>query len=278
MPDDDLAARNAAGRWDHSATDVSRPNVARVYDYLLGGKDNFAADRELGEKIKEALPGVRLGVEQQRAVLRRAVRFLVGEAGIRQIIDIGSGLPTAGNVHEVAHDVDPSVRVIYVDNDPIVLAHARALMANNQTTFVIEGDVRRPAEILDHPDLKHLIDLSQPVGLLLCGILHHILDEEDPAGITACYRAALPSGSYVLIHHLVDIGDHQAAAAQAELRQGMGRGQFRKIEEIEQFFDGLELVEPGIVSPVDWRPEPDTPPRAAHPNLRLAVVGVARKP
>jgi hypothetical protein len=278
VPDDDLTAPRAPGDWIPSPLDVSQPNVARVYDYLLGGKDNFAADRELGNKIKEALPEVHLGVRQQRATLRRVVRYLVAEAGIRQLIDVGSGLPTAGNVHQVAQETAAGVRVIYVDNDPVVLAHARALMADNKTSFVINGDVRRPAEILNHPRLNDLIDLDRPVGLLLCGILHHILDEEDPAGITAAYRKALRSGSYLFIHHLVDIGDPGAAAVQAALRQGMGRGQFRRIEEIERFFDGLDLVEPGIVPVADWRPDIDTPRTSDHPVLRLAVAGVARKP
>ena len=278
MPDGNLAAQATGGGYVSSKIDSSRPNIARVYDYLLGGKDNFDADRELGNKIKKALPGVRLGVEQQRAVLRRAVQHLVGEAGIRQILDIGSGLPTAGNVHEVAEEVSPGTKVVYVDNDPIVLAHARALMANNKTTIAIGGDVRQPAAILDDPELKHHIDLDQPVGLLLCGILHHILDDEDPAGITAAYRAALPSGSYVFIQHLVATGDPSVAAAQAELQQGMGRGQFRSKEQIEQFFEGLELVEPGVVSVAEWRPQPDTPSVTANPVLRLAVAGLGRKP
>jgi S-adenosyl methyltransferase len=260
------------------SVDLTRPNIARVYDYLLGGKDNFAADRELGERIKAALPAVRLGVEQQRAVLRRVVRFLVGEAGIRQLVDIGSGLPTAGNVHEVARDVAPGVRVVYVDNDPIVLAHARALMADNATTFVVDGDVRRPEQVFGDPDLRRLVDIDRPVGLLLCGILHHILDEEDPAGLVARYRAALAPGSYLFVHHLVDVGDPAAAAAQAALRQGMGRGQFRTMDQIARFFDGLELVEPGLVPVTEWRPDPDTPHLSEHPVLRLGAVGVARLP
>jgi hypothetical protein len=277
VPDNHPGAQVTAGGSISSQIDASRPNIARVYDYLLGGKDNFVADRELGDKIKKAMPGVRLGVEQQRAVLRRVVRYLVGEAGIRQIIDIGSGLPTAGNVHEIAQEVSPGTRVVYVDNDPIVLAHARALMANNKTTIAIGGDVRRPAEILNDPELNNHIDLDQPVGLLLCGILHHILDDEDPAGITAAYCSALPSGSYVFIHHLVTNGDPSVAAAQAELQQGTGRGQFRSTEQVEQFFEGLELVEPGIVSVTEWRPQPDTPRVADNPILRLAVAGVGRK-
>jgi len=278
VPDGNLAAQVTPGGYIGSRIDASRPNIARVYDYLLGGKDNFEADRELGDKMKIALPQVRLGVEQQRAVLRRAVRHLVGEAGIRQIIDIGSGLPTAGNVHEVADEVSPGTRVVYVDNDPVVLAHARALMANNKTTIAIGGDVRQPAEILSDPELTGLIDLDKPVGLLLCGILHHILDDEEPAGITAAYRAALPSGSYVFIHHLVANGDPSVAPAQAELQQGTGRGQFRPIEQIEQFFEGLELVSPGVVSVAEWRPEPDTPSAVDNPVLRLAVAGLGRKP
>src|SRR5690349_2601231 len=278
MPDGRSTAQVTAGGYVGSQIDTTRPNIARVYDYLLGGKDNFEADRVLGDKIKDAMPGVRLGVEQQRAVLRRVVRHLVGEAGIRQIIDIGSGLPTAGNVHQVAQEVAPGTRVVYVDHDPVVLAHARALMADNETTIAIDGDARRPAEILADPELNRLIDRDQPIGLLLCGILHHILDDEDPAGITAAYRAALPSGSYVFIHHLVASDDPSVAAAQAELHQGTGRGQFRPIAQIEQFFDGLELVEPGVVSATEWRPEPDTPDVDTHPVLRLAAVGLGRKP
>ena len=278
MPDGEKVAQVAASGFAPPRIDMSRPNIARVYDYLLGGKDNFEADRALGDKIKKALPAVRLGVEQQRAVLRRAVRHLVGEAGIRQIIDIGSGLPTAGNVHEVAEKVAPDTRVVYVDNDPVVLAHARALMARNKTTIAIGGDVRRPAEILADPELNSLIDLGQPVGLLLCGILHHILDDEDPTSITDAFRAALPSGSYVFIHHLVATDDPSVAVAQAELQQGTGRGQFRPIEQIERFFEGLEIVEPGIVSVGDWRPDPDTPSVQANPVLRLAVAGLGRKP
>lgn len=258
--------------------DVSRPNIARVYDYLLGGKDNFAPDREVGDKIKDALPEIRIGVEQQRAVLRRVVDFLVGETGVRQLVDVGSGLPTAGNVHEVARSIDPATRVVYVDNDPIVLTHARALLADNPATEVVTGDLRRPSSIIDHPDLRTFLDLREPVGLLLCGILHHILDDEDPWALTAELCAPLPSGSWIFVHHLLDTGDPDVAEAEAALRQGMGRGQFRTMEQIARFFDGLDLAEPGLVYVPEWRPEPGTPSTATHPVLRLAVAGVARKP
>ena len=184
--------------------DASRPHVARVYDYLLGGKDNFAADRAVGDQMIASLPAVQVGVRAQRDVLGRVVRYLVGEAGVRQLLDIGSGLPTAENVHEIAQRVDPATRVVYLDNDPVVLSHARALLADDKATFAVEGDLRDPAGILAHPEVRKHLDWEQPIGLLLCGILHYILDEENPAELVATLYDALPSGSYVFIHHLLD--------------------------------------------------------------------------
>ncbi len=260
------------------AFDPSRPSVARVYDYLLGGKDNFAADRSLGDRIIVSLPTVQDGVRAQRDVLGRVVRYLVAGAGVRQLIDIGSGLPTAENVHEIAQRLDPRTRVVYVDNDPVVLAHARALLADNTGTIVFDGDLRSPESILGHPDVRRHIDWDQPVGLLLCGILHHILDAEHPAELTAALSAALPAGSYVFIHHLLDSGDPAIAGVQAEFQQGMGRGQFRTLAQVQSLFGGLELVEPGLVPVAEWRPDPDTPSADGLPVLRLACAGVARKP
>ncbi|WP_329577164.1 SAM-dependent methyltransferase [Kitasatospora sp. NBC_01250] len=261
------------------AYDPPPPNIARVYDYLLGGKDNYAADRAVGERIEQTLPAVHLGVQQQRAVLRRVVRYLVGEAGLRQLVDLGSGLPTADNVHQVAHAVDRSTRVVYVDNDPVVLTHARALLADNKETTVLAGDLREPAALLADPVLRGHIDFDQPVGLLLCGILHYVLDEEEPALIVRQLVDALPSGSYVFIHHLLVAGeDAEAAAAEAVLRQGVGRAQFRTPAAVAAFLDGLDLVDPGVVTVAEWRPDADTPPLSANPVLRLAAVGVARKP
>ncbi|MEZ0069644.1 O-methyltransferase involved in polyketide biosynthesis [Streptacidiphilus sp. MAP12-20] len=257
------------------------PNIARVYDYLLGGKDNYAADRALGDRIAVALPQVHLGVQQQRAVLRRVVDHLVREAGLRQLIDIGSGLPTAENVHQVAQRIDPETRVVYVDNDPAVLAHARALLADNKQTVVTGGDLRHPAELLADPVLRDHIDLDQPVGLLLCGILHYILDDEDPYAVVRTLVDALPSGSYVFVHHLITAGpdvDADVAEAEAALRQGVGRGQFRSHDQVAAFLDGLDLVDPGVVTVTEWRPDTDTLSLETHPVLRLAAVGVARKP
>lgn len=257
--------------------DAARPSIARVYDFLLGGKDNFVSDRQVGERIVASLPGVHSGVEQQRAVLRRAVRFLVGEVGIRQLVDIGTGLPTAGNVHEVAHRIAPATRVVYVDNDPVVLVHGRALLIDSPETIVVEGDLRDPDALLRDPDFRRLIDPTQPVGLLLCGVLHYLLDAEDPAAMVARLRDALPSGSYVFIHHLITAGDDPAAAeAQEALRAGLGRGEFRTVEQVAEFFTGFEFIDPGLVGVTEWRPEPTTPSARDIPDLRLAVAGVAR--
>ncbi|MFI0446346.1 SAM-dependent methyltransferase [Actinomadura sp. 6N118] len=257
--------------------DTSKPNIARVYDFLLGGKDNFAADRVVGDQIKLVLPQVHLGVQAQRAVLRRAIRHLVVDAGIRQLIDIGSGLPTAGNVHEVAHAIDPQVRVVYTDNDPVVLAHARALLANNPTTTVVDGDLLQPEQLLKQPALRRLIDLDRPVGLLLCGIMHYLNDEEDPGGIIARLMARMPSGSYVFLHHLVKAGTSGEEAAEAALRKGIGRGTFRTPDQVAAFLTGLDLVPPGVVRVPDWRPDPDDH-IADDPVLNLAVAALARKP
>jgi O-methyltransferase involved in polyketide biosynthesis len=258
--------------------DSPPPNIARIYDYLLGGKDNFAPDRAVGDRIRQALPAVHLGVQQQRAVLRRAVRYLVQDCGLRQLVDIGSGLPTADNVHQIAQAVDPSVRVAYVDNDEVVLAHARALLADSKETIVVPGDLLEPGKLLADPNLRAHIDFEQPVGLLLCGILHYVLDEEEPARLVRDLVDALPSGSFVFVHHLITAGDQDAAEAEAALRQGVGRGQFRTLAEVTALLDGLEPVEPGVVTVTEWHPDADTPPLSAHPVLRLAAVGVARKP
>ncbi|MGH3319757.1 MAG: SAM-dependent methyltransferase [Streptosporangiaceae bacterium] len=253
------------------------PSIARVYDYLLGGDNHAASDREVGDRITTALPQVYVGVREQRALLRRVVRYLVTEAGGRQVIDIGSGLPTAGNVHEIACQAEPGASVAYVDNDPGVVAHSRALLAGDAATTAIEGDLRHPRELLADPRLRRLIDLDRPVGLLLCGILHYISDDADPWRLTRTLSAALPSGSYLFVHHLLHTDDPDAADAQAALREGLGRGRFRTADEIVRFFEGYEIVGPGLVPVPAWRPDPDTPAITAEPVLRLACCGVGRK-
>jgi hypothetical protein len=261
--------------------DVSTPNVARVYDYTLGGKDNYAIDREVADLSHEVMPA-RAGARANRAFLRRVVRFLVAEAGIRQFIDIGSGLPTQGNVHEVAQALDPDARVIYVDYDPVVLVHAHALLGRTDTTEVITADVRRPREILEDARVRRFLDFEQPIGLLLFAILHHVNDDEDPAGITRYLRDELPPGSYLAISHLHNPGEAQpryaAMAAEAEkvFSENLGTGRFRSRDEIRAFFGDFELLEPGLVPYNDWRPDEGVFPVPAAMR-HLALCGVAQK-
>jgi S-adenosyl methyltransferase len=259
--------------------DPTRPHVARVYDYLLGGKNNFTADREVGDQIIARLPEVQVGVQAQRAVLGRVVRFLVGEAGVRQLLDVGSGLPTSDNVHEIAQRTAPGTRVVYVDNDPVVLAHARAILSDETSTFAERGDLLDPASIVGSQAIRDHLDWDQPIGLLLCGITHYVLDEENPGRLVAELAEALPSGSYVFIHHLLDTGDPAAAELQEQMLKGLGRVRFRTLPEVRALFGDLKLVEPGLVPIPEWRPDPGTPLRADYGVvLSMACAGVGRKP
>jgi hypothetical protein len=253
--------------------------MARVYNYLLGGKDNYAADREVGDRIVATLPEVQDGMRAQRAVLGRVVRYLVGKAGVRQLLDVGSGLPTADNVHEIAQRINPAARVVYLDNDPVVLSHAQALLADDMSTFVVRGDLLDPASIVQNPAVRAHLDWTAPIGLLLCGIVHYVMDSEDPAALVAALVDALPAGSYVFIHHLLDTGDQSAAELQAQMLKGLGRAQFRSLTQVRRLFGDLELVEPGLVPVPEWRPDPGTPIRADYGDiLQMACAGVARKP
>jgi hypothetical protein len=258
----------------------SRPHPARLYDYLLGGKDNYATDRAAADGIVLSVPEVPAGVRAQRAVLRRAVRYLVAEAGVRQLLEIGTGLPASENVHQVAQRIDPATRVVYVDNDPVVLAHAKALLAENPATAVAEGDLRDPAGIIGHPVVRAHLDWTRPIGLLLCGIMHQIMDDERPAELTAALIGALPSGSYVFIQHLLDVDDQASVKLKEFMARSFGRVQFRTLDQVRELFAGLELVEPGLVRVPDWRPDEEAAAEAERPfaALGLACAGVARKP
>jgi hypothetical protein len=263
--------------------DVTRPNVARVYDYMVGGKDHFAIDRMAAERALQIAPDAKEAGRACRAFLRRVVRFLAAEAGIKQFLDIGSGLPTATNVHQVAHDVDPTIRTVYVDHDPMVLVHGRALLANESTTTVIEADIRRPEEILEHPEVRERIDFTEPVGLLLFSILHHVHDSEDPARIATTLRDALPSGSYLgIIHFWNPAEEHpriseKALEAERLFNETMGTGRWRRREEIAAYFGDFELVEPGLGPLADWRPDGEDP--SAQTDTRYTMIGgVGRKP
>ena len=254
------------------------PQSARVYDYWLGGKDHFPADRALGDAIAGALPTIRTQVRAQRAFLGRAVRYLTRDAGIRQYLDIGTGIPSAGNVHDVAQEVAPESRVLYVDNDPIVLAHARALMAGTAEGPVafIQADLREPEAILSDPAVAGTLDLAQPVGLVLIGVMHHLRDDDDPRRIVATLVDALAPGSYlVLSQSTPDFDPDAMRALAAASEQGGIPNVPRSLADTEPFFAGLELVEPGLVPMATWRPDPDA---EQDPRSVYAYGGVARKP
>jgi S-adenosyl methyltransferase len=255
----------------------ARPHMARVYDYMLGGTSNFAADRAAGDQIVAAMPDVQVGVRAQRAVLGRVVRYLAGQAGIRQFLDIGSGLPTADNVHQIAQRANPAARVAYVDNDPLVLAQATGLVAGDPATIVVAGDLRDPGAIVTSPELRAHLDFSQPAGLLLCGILHYIPDDGDPAGLVAALGQALPAGSYLFIQHLLASEDAAHAGVQAAMQAGLGSVRFRNRAEVARMFAGFELIEPGLVLVPQWRPDPGTLSERDWPVLRLACAGLGRK-
>jgi S-adenosyl methyltransferase len=245
------------------------PNPARIYDYLLGGKDNFPADRDVAEQLLAIAPVARDVVEDNRAFLRRAVRFLTSEAGIRQFIDLGSGLPTQGNVHEVAQADATDARVVYVDNDAMVVTHSRALLAGDNTVAV-QADLREPESVLAHPEVRQLIDFDQPVALLLMAILHFVPDDEDPFGIVARFRDALPAGSYVAISHGTrDIPARPDMSAEEMTEMGTKVERLYQLTtaslvtrthaEVKRFFDGLDLLDPGVVEIQRWRPDGQRP-------------------
>jgi SAM-dependent methyltransferase len=261
---------------------TSVPHPARIYDYLLGGKDNFPADRAAAEATLAVGPEGRAIARANRRFLIRAVRFLA-EQGIRQFIDIGTGIPTSPNVHEAAHAVAPDARVIYVDNDPLVLAHARALLRSHgpgETRF-IQADLRDPEAILGDPNLVALIDFAQPLAVLLVATLHHIPDAEDPAGIVARLLAPAAPGSYLVVSQLAsDLKPERAAGVAAAAKRSGVTLLPRRRDEVLRFFAGLDLVEPGLVQPPLWRPDPSRDTSEEEENLDLVwfYAGVGRKP
>jgi SAM-dependent methyltransferase len=245
-PEDDISARFNTG-VAHSA---------RVYDYWLGGKDNFAADREAAEQVIAVRPTIRADVRANRAFLGRAVRYLAAEAGIRQFLDIGTGLPSADNTHEVAQSVAPEARVVYADNDPIVLAHARALLTSSPegVTAYVDADLRDTERVLR--EARKTLDLDQPVAVMLIAILHHIPDADDPQAIVARLVDAVAPGSYLVLSHPASDIDAEAVAEvarryNAQVPAGQQR---RSHDDLARFFTGLELLEPGVVQTTQWRP------------------------
>jgi hypothetical protein len=259
--------------------DTSRPHTARVYDYFLGGKNHFEADREMAARLTRDWPAVAVAAREQRAFLGRVVRYLAAEAGVRQFLDIGTGLPTVNNVHDVAQSVAPESRVVYVDDDPLVLAHARALLTSTPEgrTAYVHADLRDPKAILSEPAAREVLDFTKPIALILVGILHFIPDEAEPGEIVASLLDALPQGSYLAASHITTDHDPDHVAASERTSRGAGvPARFRDSCEFAHLaFRDLELVPPGVVPVPEWRPD-SVGPRPAPAQVSV-YVGVGRK-
>ncbi|TDE22968.1 SAM-dependent methyltransferase [Actinomadura sp. 6K520] len=262
--------------WAALGIDTTKPSIARTYDVVLRGKDNFEVDRAFVAEIVKIIPEIYDVATYNREVLGRGVRYLAGAAGLRQFLDIGSGLPTVQNTHQVAQATAPGARVVYIDNDPIVLAHGRALLAENASTTVVTADIREPEKILAHEDVRRLIDFDQPVAVLLVGILHHLHDDEGPQRIVETLMDAVPSGSHLFVTAFC-ASSQEAIDAEVQYQGLLGTGRFRTPEEITRYFDGLELLEPGLVPLPLWRPDEAVPDELTV-GQRLMYGGIARKP
>lgn len=257
--------------------DVTVPNVARIYDYFLGGKDNFAADREAAEELRSLLPDAEIACRENRGFLRRAVRYLASDLGIGQFIDIGSGLPTADNTHEIAQAIRPDARVAYIDYDPVVVTHGRALLGSSPNVAVIDADLRRPGVIVGSQSLTDLVDFSAPLAILLAAVLHFIPDSDDPYGIVNIVKSVMAPGSCLVISHAT-----QDSVSREETLGGMSIYDKasapmipRRHDDVLKFFDRMDLVHPGLVNISEWR---SSQRRSRRPVRGLIYGGVARKP
>jgi S-adenosyl methyltransferase len=266
-----------AGMGSAPAIDTSVAHPARVYDYWLGGKDNFAADRAAAEQVIEVRPAIRSDVRANRAFLGRVVRYIAGEGGVRQFLDIGTGLPSADNTHEVAQSVAAQSRVVYVDNDPIVLSHARALLTSTVqgATSYLDADLRDPARIV--AEAGATLDFTRPVAVMLIAVLHHIADSDDPYGIVGQLRAAVPPGSYLAISHPArDIQTEAVSEVARRYNAMVPAGQTRRDhDEVLRFFGDWDLLDPGVTQTPLWRPDSRQPAMAGPVPM---WAGVARKP
>lgn len=246
-------------RWAAGDVDLDRPSAARVYDYYLGGSHNFAVDREMARRAIEMWPELPLIMQANRAFLRRAVRYLVDQ-GITQFLDIGSGIPTVGNVHEVAQAATPDARVVYVDIDPVAVAHSRSILAGDEQTEVVHADLRDVGSVLDDPRTTRLLDLSEPVGVLMVALLHFVPAEAGLAGVIDRYRAVMAPGSHLVVSHATYEGQPDQAGPHTALYQRTGTPMtMRSRAEVTALFEGFDLVEPGVVFLPQWRPDRGTP-------------------
>jgi S-adenosyl methyltransferase len=262
-------------RQDEFRPDI--PSPARVYNYVLGGKDHYPADRVVGEKMIAALPSARDAALENRGFLRRATRYLAVEAGIRQFLDIGTGLPSFGQVHQVVQDVAPEAHIVYVDNDPVVLAHGRDMLHGVDGTTILRHDLRDPEAILADPALLRLLDLGLPVAVMLVAVLHFIADSEDPYDLVRRLMKPMPAGSHLVISHGTDDGDDDVEQAIKENYKTSSSAHVRTRSQVEAFFEGLELIEPGVVWTPLWRPDQGRSPLRDDPARSVCWAGVARK-
>ncbi|MGW0697862.1 SAM-dependent methyltransferase [Streptomyces sp. NPDC002867] len=264
--------------WAPQSIDISVPSVSRIYDFYLGGSHNFEADREAARKAMRFMPGLPKIMQANRAFMRRAVNYAVGE-GISQFLDIGSGIPTFGNVHEVARAADPEARVVYVDHDAVAVAHSRTILAGDERSDVVCADLRKPGQILDSPEVTGLLDLERPVALLLVAVLHFLEDEDDPYAAVAELRDALAPGSLLIITHAsyegIPVPEDVAGGAVAVYDEIRNPLVMRTREQIAAFFEGYDMVEPGLVAMPHWRP--DTPVDQEDPYAFSGFSGVGRK-
>jgi SAM-dependent methyltransferase len=257
---------------------LDKPNAARIYDYLLGGYHNFESDRMVAEKMTEAFPEMRVAAQAGRALLRRIVNLLV-EQGIDQFLEIGSGIPTMGHVHEVAQAANPAAHVVYVDIDTVAVAHARAILKDNSNAIAIQADARQVDQILNHPEVKKLLDLNQPVAVLFISVLNYITDDEEAYGVVRTLHDAVAPGSYIAIGHVSSEGEAQDEYKQvSKAYTATIQSKRRSYAQILRFFDGFELVEPGLVRAPLWRPEGPDDPFLDQPGRLMGFTGVGRKP
>ena len=265
-----------AGRPRRLGFDTGVPNVARIYDALLGGKDNYAADREAAGELLKVVPGAARAARDNRAFLGRAVRFLAGEAGIRQFLDIGTGLPTLGNVHEIAQAANPAARVVYADHDPVVMLHANVLLAKSASVEAVNADLRYPLDLLTSPAVRALIDFDEPVAVLLVAVLHFVEDSENPWKIVDCIKDHMAPGSYPALSHVTgdDIPPDAMQQAREVYKNASAPGVARERDDIDRFFDGLVMLSPGLVNVPAWRPDHII----RKPRETLFYAGVGRKP
>lgn len=261
--------------WVPDDVDMERPSAARIYDYLLGGGHNFAIDREMADRLLAAEPGVRDLARVNRAFLRRAVLHLLDQ-GVRQFLDLGSGIPTVGNVHEIATAADPDSRVVYVDHEEVAVAHSKLILDGVPNAAVLHADATRPADVLAAPETRRVIDFDQPVAILAVTLFHYVSPDRDPAGVVAAYRDAVPSGSHLALTHFTR--DFAEVGTIVDMMKSSRDNVFpRSFDEVTALFDGFELAEPGLVQVQRWRPQSamDT---STQPGAASLYAGIGRKP